>query len=447
MSQQRANQDFERAVVRAFFRRILTGLVGADNSLLPLDEVRSRLPIRGQRDIGLQQVPIEKIVGSLGRYHDFDRVFLPTQSRTRDRWVSIDRAHYEQVNLPPVELIKMGDVYFVKDGNHRVSVARDQGQVFVDAYVTEVDLPVTLSPDTSLADLDLKQQQAEFLVQTGLDEIRPKAGVELTVPNLYPVLREHIAVHRWYLGEQRGAEVSETEAAASWYDNVYKPIVELVRDQNLLKEFPGSSETDLYLWIIEYVGFLRRAYRGELQAAETDAREAATRAFMAKFPQPAVRKLVNVLYRADWLPNLLLNQERAQFMQATHLDEIRPESSLQPTIPGQFDRLLEHIAVHRWYLGEQRNAEVPYHEAVASWYDHVYFPLVTVIREQGILSEFPGRTETDLYLWIIDHQQHLREVYGSDVPLEEAAEKFTEEHSPHPVRKVVRSLKKAAGQK
>ena len=115
-----ANQDFERAVLRAFWRKIITRLTGEKNDLLPFDEVRARLPIRGQHYIGLRQVPVSKIIGSMGRYQDFDRAFLPIQIRTKDRWVSIDKAHYAQVILPPVDLYKIGDIYFVKDGNHRV---------------------------------------------------------------------------------------------------------------------------------------------------------------------------------------------------------------------------------------------------------------------------------------------------------------------------------------
>lgn len=444
--QQRANQDFERANLRAFFRNVLARMTGTNNELLPFDEVRERLPIRGQHTIGLQQVSIDNIVGSLGRYHDFDRAFLPTQTRTRDRWVSIDRAHYQEIPLPPVELIKIGEIYFVRDGNHRVSVARERGQFFIDAYVTEIDVPVAITRDTGLKDLDRKKAYAEFLLQIGFKEARPGANLELTVPELYPVMLQHIAVHRWYLGEQRKSEVSWEEAVASWYDHVYLPLVQVLREQGVLDEFPGSSEADLYLWVMEYQGYLRDAYRDEPPGVEDDVRTDVTRRFLADYPQPAVRKLINVLSRASWLDNLLLNQERALFMDATQIEKIRPEAHLETTMPGQYNRLREHIAVHRYYLGEQRSQEVSYQEAVASWYDNVYLPLIEIIRQQKVMDDFPGRTETDLYLWIIEHQQHLREAYGSDVPLEQAAEKFTNVHRRNPFRKLAKMIKKLIGQ-
>jgi hypothetical protein len=423
--QQIANQDFERAVMRGFLRKVLSLLTGSNNELLPYDEVREQIPIRGQHYLGFMQVPIEKIVGSMGRYLDFDRAFLPTQMRTKDRWVSIDTAHYAQVDLPPVELYKLGEIYFVKDGNHRISVARERGQEFVDAYVTQIKISVRLTPDLRMDDLAMKKEYAIFLLHTGLERTRPNANLETTLPGTYERLLEHIAVHRWYLGEQRHSEVSLEDAAAHWFDTVYLPLVEIIRQQDVLKEFPGTSEADLYLWIIEYQGYLRQAYQDEDGVEGDEAKSMAAKELVSDYQLPAVRKLVNVLKRTAWLNAILVKQEKVIFYEQTRLDQLRPDASVETTEPGQYNVLREHIDVHRWYLGEQRQADIPYDEAVASWYDHVYLPIVRIIREQGVLGEFPDRTETDLYLWVIDHQRFLREVYGKDVPLEQAAEDLT----------------------
>ncbi|HEX7973520.1 MAG TPA: DUF4032 domain-containing protein [Anaerolineales bacterium] len=423
-----ANQDFERAFSRAFWRKVLARLTGANNELLPYDEVRARLPLWGQHYLGVQQVPIDRIVGSQGRYLDFDRAFLPVQSVTKDRWVSIDKAHLEQVELPPVELYKMGDAYFVKDGNHRISVARQRDQLFVDAYVTEIDIPVDLPPDFKLVDLALKQKQAEFLLATHLAELRPGAQFEASQAGAYDQLLEHISVHRWYLGEQRQADVPFSEAAASWYDTVYHPLVEFIREQGILKNFPGFKEAELYLWVMEYQSYLRQAQLEEAAGDET-ARAEAARHLALEHPLPAVRKLVQVLIRTSWAENLILSQERAAFFEQTHLLELRPTAKIELTLPGQYDKLREHIAAHRWYLGEQRYREVPYPEAVVSWYDNVYSPLYEIISEQDILKEFPGRTAADLYLWIIEHQWYLQQAYGGEVPIEQAAEQYTQGYS------------------
>jgi hypothetical protein len=135
-------QDFERAVTKAFWRKILARVRGANNDLLPFDLVRERLDWKGQHVLGLRQVPVEQITGSFGRYRDFDRAFLPTQKRTRGRWVSVDMAHYEEINLPPVDLYKMG---LICEGRPpRLSPAA-RAQVRR-CLVTEIDLDVLLTP-------------------------------------------------------------------------------------------------------------------------------------------------------------------------------------------------------------------------------------------------------------------------------------------------------------
>lgn len=286
-----AQRDFEQALRRAFWRQVASLLTGKSNELLPFEEVRKRLPLKGQRYLGLQTVPLDKIIGSESRYRDFDRAFLPRQTHTRDRWINIDKAHYQDIHLPPVELYKVGDVYFVRDGNHRISVARERGQEFIDAYVTEIEVPVPLTPDTDIRDLVLKQEYAAFLEATGLDKIRPEARIEFTIPGQYEKLLEHIAAHRWFLGEQQKREVPFEEAVASWYDNVYRPLVEIIRSQNILEDFPGRTEADLYLWIIEHQWYLRELC-GDVSMEE------AARHFAEQYSERPIRRLAGRLKKA-----------------------------------------------------------------------------------------------------------------------------------------------------
>lgn len=133
-----AIEDFDRAVSKAHWRDWLSWLFKRNNNLISFDEIRQTLSFKRQRYLGLQIVPLRNIVGSEGRHRDFDRAFYPRQPYVKDRWMSIDKAHYAEVSLPPVELFKIDGVYFVRDGNHRISVARARGQQFIDAYVTEI---------------------------------------------------------------------------------------------------------------------------------------------------------------------------------------------------------------------------------------------------------------------------------------------------------------------
>lgn len=138
---QLAFADYERAVYKARWRDWRSWFTRQCNDLLAFEQIRPCLAHRQQHALGLKVVPLDKIVGSEGRAHDFDRAFFPRQIHTKERWLSIDRAHYAEIPLPPVELVKVGESYFVVDGHHRVSVARTRGQEFVDAHVTEIDLP------------------------------------------------------------------------------------------------------------------------------------------------------------------------------------------------------------------------------------------------------------------------------------------------------------------
>jgi hypothetical protein len=404
-----ANDDFERAFVKGFWRKVVRWLTGRSNDLLlPYDAVKERLPFKGQHYLGFCEVPIDQIVGSVGRYRDFDRAFLPLQKQTKERWVSIDRAHYESVSLPAVELYKVGEVFFVLDGNHRISVARERGHEFVDAFVTEVDISIPLTAVTDLADLELKGEYARFIENTQINRYRPDADLTLTLPGEYKRLLEHISVHRWYLGEQRNSEVPYQEAVISWYDNVYSPLARIIQQQNLINHFPKRTIADLYIWIIEYQWYRREAYK------EDYAFEDAADQFIDDFEEWPAGKLVDVLKQAAWVDYFIIEQERTGFMARTHLADLWPQSDIRLTVPGMYEKLIQHIDVHRWYLGEQKKGEVPYQDAVISWYENVYMPLVEIIRVQGVMDEFPGRTEADLYLWIMMHNANLKELYANE---------------------------------
>src|SRR5438094_6084329 len=247
-----AHADFQRARRKAFWRQLGSWLVRADNALLAFEEVRKQLRAHARREGGMREVAIDQIVGSVGRYRDFDRAFLARQLRTRDRWESIDLAHLEGVELPPIELYKIGEIYFVKDGNHRVSVARERGQVFVDARVIEVASPAPITSVEDLLDWIRNEDAVKFHEATGISRLRPGARIELTLAGQYEKLFQHIATHQWYLGAEQKREIPYPEAVASWYYRVYLPTVHAIRTVHALRDFPHRTEADLYLWITEH---------------------------------------------------------------------------------------------------------------------------------------------------------------------------------------------------
>lgn len=250
--------DFRRLRRQADMERLLAMASGNSADLLNFEDVRRKLRATAVSDRQLREIPLDSIVGSVGRYLDFSRSFLPRNDSDAERWARVMVATNDLAGLPPIEVYQIGDVYFVVDGNHRVSVARQNGARTIQAYVIPYRSRVPLTPDARPRDLVLGAEQTAFLEQTRLDETRPGVSLVLTEPGAYRTLREHIDVHRYYLSRERGAPVSLEEAAAHFYDTVYLPVVEVIRERGLLRDFPERTETDMYLWLAEH--------RAELEA-------------------------------------------------------------------------------------------------------------------------------------------------------------------------------------
>ncbi len=255
----RVRADFSRARFRAFLNRISSLVSGQPTQLLSYDEIKEKLHVGGPIYRGVHTVRVDQIVGSLNRYHQFDRAFLPVQDRIAERWQNIDRAFYNDVSLPPVVLYKVGQVYFVVDGHHRVSVARQQGQEFIDAEVRECSTRVNITPDLKTEDLKILGEKVHFLERTHLDDLRPAAKIRLTIPDGFDRMLEHIAVHRYFMGLDLKRDISEEEAVSHWYDTVYLPIVKVIRASKILKEFPGKTEGDLYLWVLDHQHYIAKS--------------------------------------------------------------------------------------------------------------------------------------------------------------------------------------------
>ena len=251
-----AHNDFESARLGAFLSEVAAFLRRRPNWLISFHDVQSRLPIEGQTYRGFQTLPVAAVRGSVDRYEDFSRNFLPRQSYTRERWESVDRANLAGIDLPPIEVYKVGEIFFVKDGNHRVSVARQQGMKFIDAMVVEVQTPVPLARDADRLELLRMAEYGQFLKATNLQQLRPGTKIRLTELGGYERLLEHISGHRWFLGTEYGRPFSWEEAVQSWHDTIYKPMVDLIVDHRIMHAFPGRTAADLYLWIVEHRYYL-----------------------------------------------------------------------------------------------------------------------------------------------------------------------------------------------
>lgn len=244
-----AEDHFSDARRMAFLRDLAAAIQGRSNTLLPYHEISRRTAPDGESYRGVQTIPLRKIIGSVNRFDDFDRRFLPRNSRTRSRWQRMDRAWHEGVALPAIEVIQVGEVYFVKDGNHRVSVARQHGQEYIEAHVTEEHLRSPLDASMSTAELLLQAEYAQFLYRTDLDRHRPDHDIRPRGLGDYETLWGHILAHRrWLEVEFEHRPVPIWEAVCRWYDNVYSPLVRIMREHGVRDSWPGLTEAEVYLW-------------------------------------------------------------------------------------------------------------------------------------------------------------------------------------------------------
>lgn len=251
---------FTQARRREVMRSLLRFLGRQTPDLLPFDPVQHELRLRNTRDLGIQDVPLDDIVGSVGRYRDFDREFLPRSNSQALRWRRIFDLSTSFSGFPPIELFKVGAVYFVRDGNHRVSVAWANKARTIEAHVIEYLTPIKLKPSDDLDAILIKADALDFFEVTQLHQLRPDQNIQFTRPGRYHLLLEHIAVHKYLREVSEGRELSYDEAVVSWYDQVYTPIVAEIRRRALLEHFPQRTETDLYAWVLHHRAELESMY-------------------------------------------------------------------------------------------------------------------------------------------------------------------------------------------
>ncbi len=256
-------QDFSRARMKETLGRILALLKPQKDEMLSLGDIRSLLRPESETYKGMQTVPIEKIVGSEGRYRDFNKAFLPRHDKLMRRWMSVDEAHYRNIILPPIKCFEIGGAYFVRDGNHRVSVAKAQGAEFIDAEVTALGSEIPLTPDMTREEIKravIEFEKRRFFEITKLDRHRPDCSLEFTEIGRYDEILSHIREHKWYINLDKPEEIPFDEAAVSWYDKVYAPIIAIIRESNLISRFSGTTEADLYVYIGKHWAELNARY-------------------------------------------------------------------------------------------------------------------------------------------------------------------------------------------
>jgi hypothetical protein len=271
---QQTSSDFSRARGKAILSQLQHFLRTEQDRLLSFNDVKSILKPKNEVYQGNQTVPIKLIIGSEGRYRDFTKYFLPRSEHLRSRWERVDEAHIRDIILPPIQLYEIGGVYFVRDGNHRVSVARSQNVEFIDAEVTSLATEINIRPSMNVDELRealIDYEKNIFYDKTDFGGLTGDWGLCFSSPGRYDDIYNHILEHKYFLNQNREAEIPFSEALVSWYNKVYSPIIAIIREQWLLANFPGRTEGDLYVWIVKHWDFLKKKYgRYSLAAAAGD---------------------------------------------------------------------------------------------------------------------------------------------------------------------------------
>jgi hypothetical protein len=242
--------DVENDFLRVRRRQVLARLAAKlrrepddVNLILPFDEVVAALGYEGERYLGLKTIKLSTIVGTVDSTRDFDRRFRPTSTRVRTRWERLALAERRGEPLPPIDVYRIGELHFVRDGHHRVSIAMATGRTTIDAYVTEVRTTLPASHIARRGDLVVKSYERMFLARVPLSP-QARARIVVTDPWSYAVLSEAVEAWGFRFVQHEGTFFDRPTIARRWYNDEYAPVVAMLREAELLD---GQTETEAYL--------------------------------------------------------------------------------------------------------------------------------------------------------------------------------------------------------
>lgn len=261
--QAQTEEDFAKARNKAFFNEIQHLLSPEEASLISLNDVKQLIRPINETYLGMKVIPIDKIIGSEGRYKDFDNNFFPKSSHLRNRWEHVDEAAIKSITLPPIKVYEIDGLYFVRDGNHRVSVAKARGTEFIDAEVVTLQSEIKLKKPNNMNDI-VKQiinyEKRLFYAETSFGDITDFWCLDFSRAGRYDVIYNHILTHKYFLNQQQEDEVSMEDAILSWFTKVYVPIISTIQKKKILKKFPKRTFSDLYVWIVRYWDDLKHKF-------------------------------------------------------------------------------------------------------------------------------------------------------------------------------------------
>jgi DNA-binding Lrp family transcriptional regulator/uncharacterized ParB-like nuclease family protein len=287
-----------------------------------------------RRYLGYREIPLRQIVGSVGRYRDFDSQFRLKKDLPSERLERVKEAFRSGKGLPPVELYRIKDEYYVLDGNHRVAAANELGWTKIEANILEY------LPSKKTLDNILYREKADYELKTGLYDL-----IEVTEVGQYAYLLGQITEHRHSLEQVAGAPISGKNAARDWYKTIYLPFTAIIERGRLARAFPKRTLADLYAYISfhQWQKGRKRKYGIGLDQLIPKSMEEfrAKMAEMEEFEFPEMRRVITAF--------LLINVEAGR--EDRIMEKLFSYKEMQEIhfVPGDFD-IIAKIAVEQDYL-------------------------------------------------------------------------------------------------
>ncbi len=242
-----AEADFLRARRHQTFSGLaarIRGKDGGDRKALSFQQVVEALGLVDEAALGIQMIPVEQIVGSVDKVRDFDPKFRPRSGRSRQRWERIAEAVRRVESLPPIDVYRVGDMYFVRDGHHRVSVYRSLELRTIEADVRLVRTVVEPDDLRSSSELAARELRRLFLQRVPLGKGGRQALV-LSDPEQYPRLAELVEAWAARLMFAEGRALDRVRAAKRWYAEEFAPVVGMIEEGALMEK--GETAADAYM--------------------------------------------------------------------------------------------------------------------------------------------------------------------------------------------------------
>jgi len=392
-----------------------------DGFLLSLSDLTEAAPPRREVYKGIHTVKVDRIIGGEDRAAGFSYSFLPLKPVLKERWTHVRDLMLKGSHLEPVELLKYGGYYFVRDGHHRVSVAKSHGIRFLEAKVTELGIPVSLPPQMMLRKLPVFLAKLHFHDETGVFHFIPEEKLGNGYPESWETLKEHIfGSYKSIVAESKGEVPEKNKLVSDWFEQVFSTVIQVIHQEAIRTLFPYMYDVDIFC---EFIRFweelptdtsLMIAIEEFVKSAEKK-NAYSTALFLVK---RSARRLFSTAA-----------QEKEYFFRISHLRIYRPEASINDGRRDWYRFLTRQLMVtHYGSLGEKLGRNPRMEELIKSWYDTLYKPAYELYLNHRITQPFPV-----FYMgWMGSWKKNIIEIvkkrgYVKSITLEESLEQYLRE--------------------